>query len=70
MQSGRNRQQRLARACLADDRDNLDPIIEQRINRKVLLFVARLNRPHLLGRANQRYHGVLLPIVPAHRGVR
>ncbi len=70
VQSGRNRQQRLARACLADDRDNLDPIIEQRINRKVLLLVARLNRPHLLGRANQRHHGVLLPVVPAHRGVR
>ena len=64
LQPRRDREQRLAGAGLADERDQLDVVVEQQIEREVLLLVARLDAPHALAQLLDR-HGLADGLVPA-----
>ena len=46
--------QRLARAGLAHERDELDAVIEQRVEGEVLLAVARLDAPDAFAAVDDR----------------
>ena len=63
VQTRRHGEQGLAGAGLADDRDHLDGIVQQRVHRKVLLFVARLDLAQLLRDADQRHQRPRLAVV-------
>ena len=50
LEAGGEREQRLARARLADERDEADRLVEQQVEREALLLVARPHAHHALAR--------------------
>jgi hypothetical protein len=66
LQAGGDGDERLAGAGLADERDQLDVVVEEEVERVVLLLVARADAPDALAQLAHR-HAPASARVPARR---
>ena len=58
MQTGSNRQQSFASSGLADQGDQLDIIVKQHIESKLLLSITRMDTPQTVARSTHQRHGL------------